>query len=105
MVNKKQIKKTRDKIVHHIKPKKIVLFGSYAEDRADEESDIDLLVISDEAGNQHEKNVRVKKLFLDRTFALDVLVYSSKEEEEMSGIKGSIINTALTKGIILYEQK
>ena len=68
-------------------PEKVIVFGSYAHDEADRESDIDLIVVldSDIVPKTYGER-RVNRLFvrraldaLNREYALDVLVYTAPE--------------------------
>ncbi len=84
-------------------PDKAVLFGSYARGDADEFSDLDVIVIK-----------RTRKRFIDRavelcelirpTFALDVLIYTPQEIEQMLGEGNSFLETALSEGKVIYER-
>ncbi len=47
MITPEQIQSVVEVLVDHFEPDKIVLFGSYADGTATEQSDIDLLVIKD----------------------------------------------------------
>lgn len=75
-----------DRIVQHLQPDQVLLFGSQAEGRATKESDIDLLVILD---NQHRlaslqqrgRARNVLDLFRYRSFGLDAIVLTEAEIE------------------------
>jgi len=44
MITQAQIDEIKKRIVENFKPKKIILFGSYANGRLTEDSDLDLLI-------------------------------------------------------------
>ncbi len=98
------IKKIRDKIAQSISPQKIILFGSHANGTYGKDSDIDLVIIWDNPANQHQRNMMVRRLFPHRTFSLDVFVFTPEEEKKYKNIIGTILHTALSKGVVLYER-
>jgi predicted nucleotidyltransferase len=68
-------------------PYRIILFGSYARGTADENSDIDMVVILDnnDVARTYEERLK-KKLYINKLvrninykIALDILVYSKEE--------------------------
>ncbi len=83
MVEKKKIVEISDKIKARFHPLKIILFGSYAWGKPTSDSDIDLFLIMDSNLRRDDRAVQVSDLFLDRTFPLDIIVYTP-EEVEMS---------------------
>jgi len=69
-------------IVERFQPEKIILFGSYAWGTPNEDSDIDLLVITKEVDDKPSQRVMdINRLFTRREFAMDFLVYTPKELE------------------------
>lgn len=104
MLSERDICDIRDCIADHLHPEKIVLFGSYAEDRATDDSDIDLLVVMASDLNQLKRNVAVKRLFSNRSFSLDVFVFTPDEVAMYGEVKGSLIYKALQAGRVIYEQ-
>jgi predicted nucleotidyltransferase len=59
MVAMKDIRDLSRRIVRQFRPRRIVLFGSYAEGRATPDSDVDLLVILPHRGKAVEKSVEI----------------------------------------------
>src|SRR3989339_1770847 len=104
MIDENKIKEIKEKIANAVLPDKIILFGSYALGTQTIDSDIDLVVIANEKGSQHQKNIKVKRLFPGRDFSLDVFVFTSDEEKKYGMIRGTILNTAITTGKVLYER-
>lgn len=83
----------RDPTVHLV-----LLFGSLARDDARSSSDIDLIVVK-----ETEKKFldRLDEFYEDAREALDVLVYTPKEFEEMK--QRPFLRRALREGKILHE--
>jgi predicted nucleotidyltransferase len=93
-------------------PYKIILFGSYAKENPDENSDIDLMVILD---NNHvsktyqerlNKKISVKKLVLEinRKIPLDILVYSREELNIIKKHGNYFIDEIERTGKTIYEK-
>ena len=98
------IRKIADKIVSEYRPKKIVLFGSYANGKPTEDSDIDLLIVKDTDKRPIDRWLEVKKLLRGLAPALPVspLVYTEEELAERIAIKDFFIDDVLKTGEVLY---
>ncbi|MDR3182321.1 MAG: nucleotidyltransferase domain-containing protein [Planctomycetaceae bacterium] len=91
---------------------KIVLFGSYANGTAKEDSDIDLMVVIDNDDVLKTYDERMKRsLSINRLmrsinyqYALDVLVYSRKELSIVKEFGNDFINEVEQTGRVLYEK-
>ena len=104
-----------DRLVYSLKPSdpyRIVLFGSYAKGNANENSDIDIMVILD---NNHisrtyeerlNKKIFVRKLVLEinRKIPLDILVYSKQELNKIKERGNYFIDEIERTGKIIYEK-
>jgi predicted nucleotidyltransferase len=102
MLSTLDIDQLRDKITQAMQPEKIYLFGSYADGKATDESDIDLLVVMDSALTPHKRNVAVKRLFPRRSFSLDAFVYTPQEFARYRDIPGTIVYNATHHGRLLH---
>ena len=93
-----------DRILKGDKPKKVILFGSYAYGEPTEDSDIDLLIIKNTDKRPIDRWVEVKRLLRDfsRTVPVAPLVYTEKEIEQRIAIKDFFIQEILEKGDVLY---
>jgi predicted nucleotidyltransferase len=93
-----------DRIIKVYKPKKVILFGSYAYGEPTEDSDIDLLIIKNTDKRPIDRWVEVKRLLRDdsRTLPVSPLVYTEKEIEERIAIKDFFVEEILGKGGVLY---
>jgi len=93
-----------DRIIKVYKPKKVILFGSYAYGEPAEDSDIDLLIIKNTDKRPIDRWVEVKRLLRDnsRTLPVSPLVYTEKEIEERIAIKDFFVEEILGKGVVLY---
>jgi predicted nucleotidyltransferase len=105
MLEKVKLDEIVTKIANAIKPKKIILFGSYANGKADEESDLDLLVVVDNTDLPKYKRARAirKHLWGITDIPKDIVVYTEKEINEWVGVQSSFISNIVTYGQVLYE--
>ncbi len=86
-----------------IKPEKIVLFGSYAYGSPDENSDIDICIISSANSTKSEKKRLVRKLLKDIKIAKDILTPSKEEYDFYKKEFGSVFYEIDNKGKVLWE--
>lgn len=103
MVTTEAIKSFGNLIAERFSPEKIILFGSYAYGRPNQDSDVDLLVIMPHEGNAREAAVIVKNS-LPRPFPLDLLVRSSEEVRVRITRNDFFMREILDRGTILYER-
>ena len=82
------------------KPKKIVLFGSYAYGKSDSNSDIDLLVIVDTTKNFHQRIQELRPL-LPKDKPIDLIVLTPEEYQRAQGVN-PLVTEIDSKGKILY---
>ena len=101
-----------DRIVQHLQPDQVLLFGSQADGRATKESDIDLLVILDNqhrlASLQQRNRARtVLDLFRYRSFGLDAIVLTEAEIQQLQAAnedEWNLVLEILATGRRLYER-
>lgn len=105
MLEKVKLNEIVSKIAGALKPRKIILFGSYAEGRANEDSDLDLLVVVEHSDIPKYKRARAirKHLWGITDIPKDIVVYTEKEIDEWAGVQSSFISNILKYGQVLYE--
>ena len=90
----------------------MILFGSYANETANENSDIDMVVILDnnDVAKTYEERLK-KKLYINRLvrninykIALDILVYSKEEYKILKNYGNYFIDEIENTGKIIYEK-
>ena len=106
MKDNPEIKLITDCIVREYQPDKIILFGSLARANANEDSDIDLLVISDREKNlpRYKRGLDIRLLLSQFPSPKDILFYTHDDVERWRGVPQTFINTVLTEGRVLYER-
>ena len=112
---KSDLQETLNEIVNRFKQAqvyKIILFGSLITGNVTEDSDIDLVIITDsdklfESFEERLKEkIKFRNLILDlsKTTPIDLLVYTKREFEYLTERQLSFINELNVKGRILYEK-
>jgi predicted nucleotidyltransferase len=91
-----------NRIKLHFTPEKIILFGSHAWGKPDKESDVDLFVVMDSDLRRDERSRVIQKLFPDRTFPLDIIVYTPKEVKESLEKGNPFIKEIIKEGKLLH---
>lgn len=84
------------------KPDRIILFGSAAAGRMNEDSDIDLLVVDSAPANTRRESVRIRSAVGDVGYPVDVIVISTERFEATKHLIGGIAYPAHKYGKILY---
>ncbi len=93
------------RIVEVARPLKIILFGSYAYDIPEKDSDIDILVVMSSDLPRYKRSVPIYRALAGLLIPKDVLVYTPEEIEEWSGVPQSFITTVMRKGKVVYEKE
>jgi predicted nucleotidyltransferase len=102
MMTQKQIKSFGQRLAREFKPRKVVLFGSYAYGTPRPDSDVDLLVVMPLNGNPVDKSVEMR-LKLHPRFPLDLLVRTPAKIRERLAMGDDFIKDIFDKGKVLYE--
>ena len=84
-------------------PEKIILFGSYARGEANEDSDLDFLVIEHSLQSQRAEMVRLRDVLRPMRIPVDVLVTSVEKVREWGHLPGTVLYEALHEGKVVYE--
>ncbi|RMH87296.1 MAG: nucleotidyltransferase domain-containing protein, partial [Calditrichaeota bacterium] len=99
----KIIRQIRDAIAAYA-PERVYLFGSYARNEADDVSDVDIVVIKETEEEFFDRMKQVVKL-LNLPRAIDVLVYTPEEFQEMLRRGNAFAEMVVEEGVIIYEQE
>jgi predicted nucleotidyltransferase len=102
MVSAGAIGSLADQIVRRFAPAKIILFGSYAAGSANEDSDVDLLVVMPHGGPSFRAASRIRWA-IDSNFPLDVLVRSPNELRRRLAMRDLFLLDILEQGIVLHD--
>lgn len=96
-----------DRITSKFSPVKIYLFGSYATEKFDIDSDIDLLIVVDAKDPENIKEIRrgINKLLADREMPVDIIVISSEKMDQRKDVPGTLPYICIREGELLYERE
>jgi len=89
MITEKKIAEIISRIVIGYQPDKIILFGSYAHGRPNNDSDLDLLIIKQTEQNPVERDKSVMKLLRGIKTSIDVMVYTREEFNKFKNVISS----------------
>ena len=103
MVKRSKIRAFSEAIAREFRPRKIVLFGSYAYGKPTEDSDVDLLVIMRRTRDRGERmSVRIRHA-IPRDFPLDLLVRTPSDVAKRLRWGDPFICELLKNSKVLYE--
>ena len=104
MIENSKINEIVNKIALNFNPEKIFLFGSYASESPNRDSDLDLLIIQNSKLPRHKRVFEIRKSLIGSMIPLDIIVYTPEEFESEKEIKFSFINNAIKTSKLLYER-
>ena len=100
--NPKVIESLVQKIVEAVHPLRIILFGSYSRDKADPESDIDVLVVMPEGVHCRRTAQLLYRQIRGLGVPFDILVTTPGALEKHKDNIGLIYRTVLKEGREIY---
>ncbi len=103
MISEQTIQQAAHLLGEAAKPAKVILFGSYARGDAQENSDLDFLVIEPELPDKFNEMVRLRQVLRPLRVPVDVLVYSQEEINQQQGACSTAVYWALREGRVLYD--
>ncbi len=104
LIAQEQIQAYCDAVAREFRPRKIVLFGSYAYGQPTPDSDVDLLVILAFRGSDVSKAIQIGSRF-DAPFPLDLLVRKPQFIAERLRERDMFIELVMTQGRVVYEDQ
>jgi len=103
MISRSQIREYVSTIGREFRPARVVMFGSSAWGGANEDSDVDLLVIMDHDKPRNVDQAIAIRLRTDAPFPMDLLVKRPAEVAERLAMNDTFIKSILADGEVLYE--
>ena len=105
MITEKKISEIVKKIASGYNPEKIILFGSYANGTAAENSDVDLFIIKNSELPRPQRAVQLRRILLGSQVPMDIIVYTPNEVNNEKDEKYSFVYEILNSGKTVYERK
>jgi len=93
-----------NRVVPVISPEKIYLFGSFAADDYDKDSDIDLCFVVENSKSIKETRRKINEILSDRKMPLDIIVCSKEDMEKRRDVIGTIQYRVAQDGELIYER-
>ncbi len=93
------------RLVEKYDPDSIILFGSRAEGKEREGSDIDLVVVKETEKRPLDRQIEVEGLLADRAVPVDILVYTPEEVRRLYSLGSPFIEEVMEKGRLIYMRK
>jgi predicted nucleotidyltransferase len=103
MVPMRDIKRYCDAIAAAFKPRKIILFGSYAYGKPNEDSDVDVMVVMPKKRYRRDLGFRVR-MKVPAGFPVDILVEPEDKLASRIADRECFILDVTEKGKVMYEE-
>lgn len=104
MTKSQTIDALKDILVKTYHPSAIYLYGSHAWGKANEESDLDVLVVVDQSKEKpYRRSVRGVRALRGLKINEDIIVHTKQEFEELSRDVSTLCHKIKQEGTILYE--
>jgi len=104
MVALNDIEQFGKKIGEQFGAEKVILFGSYAEGAATEDSDVDLLVVAETSLPPRKRYGAVRRLVANVSASFDIVVKTPDEYARQRSVVNDIVYFADKYGRVLYER-
>ena len=105
MVTLSEIQAFVNEIAEGYHPEKVYLFGSYANNTANDDSDIDLFIIKSTNAKKAERNIQVREAIKTYPYVgMDIIVYTPEELKRGMQDIVNIGKEAIKTGKLLYER-
>lgn len=103
MINTKNSKIITDSVFSVVNPTSIILFGSYAKNLENNDSDMDICVITEENKNPFDIMTALRlKLFDELNKAVDIVVYDKNAFDSRKTIVNTFEHEIYSTGVKLY---
>lgn len=93
-----------EKIIREYHPKKLILFGSYAKGKPTEDSDLDILIVTETRMPSEEIYRMRRELLRDFSIPVQLICVTDEEFLETKDIIGGIAYPASKYGEVIYEK-
>ncbi len=105
MIDENKIKQVAERIGIEANAERVILFGSHARGEANENSDVDFMIIAESNLPRFKRSRKLYKLFQPYPFSMDLLVYTPQEVKKGKKSHISFVSTVLREGKTLYDRR
>lgn len=102
IVNEQAIEKVATRLGKEIDAYQVILFGSYARGQANENSDVDLMIVAESELPRFKRSRELYKLFRPYPFGMALVVYTPEEIERGKKSPISFVSRVLREGKTVY---
>ena len=103
MIERAEIRSFCNALAKRFRPRKIILFGSYAYGKPTEDSDVDLLVVMNRTCHHGERmSLRIRKA-MPASFPMDIIVRTPNFISRRIAWGDPFMREIFAKGKVLYE--
>ena len=103
MITRRQITAYAAEVARQFKPQRIILFGSHAYGKPDEDSDVDVLVVMPKSKRVRRDTVVKIRLKVRADFPVDMLVRGEAEVERRVRQRDMFMTHVTSEGRVMYE--
>jgi predicted nucleotidyltransferase len=104
MISQTKISDIVNRIAENYDPDKIILFGSYASGTANDDSDLDFIIVKKTDKPKHKRGREVRRFLLGAMVPIDLKIYTPNEFENERNFGFSFLNSAMENSIVIYER-
>ncbi len=105
MINQTIIENIKNDIIELENPNKIILFGSYARNEANENSDLDFLIIKETNISKPKRAAKLYRALAEYHIPMDLIIKTQNEIKESINNPHSLNSIMLKEGVSLYEKQ
>jgi len=102
-IDEQTIREIVRRILTVARPDRIILFGSAAAGQMTPDSDIDLLIVEPDTGNQRAEYVRIMNALWGIRHPVDILFITTDWFEQSKNVSGGIAYPAHKYGRVIYD--
>ena len=103
MIERANIRRFCDAVAKQFRPRKIILFGSYAYGKPTEDSDVDLLVVMNRTRHRGERMAILIRQAVDAGFPMDLIVRTPHFLSKRMAWGDTFTQEIMEKGKVFYE--
>ena len=90
------------RIAEHVRPDRIILFGSRARGTGRPDSDIDLVVIYSGPKSEREVSLEIHRLFPHPEFSMDLFVMRPEDLDSRRHVANTLAREVSEHGVVCY---
>jgi uncharacterized protein len=106
LVRPEKVEAVVQRLIGVARPKKIILFGSYVRGEITRDSDLDVLVVTnDDVQSPRRESVRLRNAVGDINMPMDILVVPESRFRALRDKIGLIYREAVLRGRVVYESE